>query len=727
MFAYQSDAIPSFHFEKLVSHSHVVPLPTSKFDLTVHLSKEPDGSLQGDFEFDQDLFDQTSVQRWVEAFLSITASLCHHPEQQVAHYPLMDHASQLRLIQSSSGRALEVDSNYRVFTQAFEEQAKRTPEAIALICDETVMRYKELDHASNQLARYLLNQGTQTDQVIGILIDRSPNMIISMLAILKAGAAYLPLDANYPTERLYYMLSDSGAIGLLCTRDTLEILNTDVKGLTLPPTWILDDLDVIEQVQTFSTHRLLDSERTAPLTPNNLVYVMYTSGSTGRPKGVSFLHGSMGNLVHWKEHVLPAQAPRVLQYSPVGFDASAQEIASALCSGATLVLIDEQSRKDSRALLEHIQAKNVDHLYTPFVVLSSLAETRNAFNGKAWPTDIFTAGEQLQITPDIRAAFLAHPKSRLHNFYGPTEAHVVSNYSLPADPNDWMEFPPIGEPIDNTQLYILDAHLNLIPDGIVGELYIAGMGLARGYLGKAGMTAEKFIACPFTEAGARMYRTGDLARRQDGQIIYLGRVDDQVKLRGYRIEMGEIEAALLKHFDCFSHVAVIARDVNHIKTLVAYYVSYPQQSCPTDSELKARLTTFLPDYMVPSYYLEVEKLPLTPNGKLDRRALPLPIGRGEEKVYRAPVSANEILLCTLFSEITGTPAVSVDDSFFAIGGHSLLAMRLIAKLRSLHGKVLPLRTLFEYTTPETLAPHLESLEDDEEPMLIRGSGRITEN
>jgi acyl carrier protein len=184
---------------------------------------------------------------------------------------------------------------------------------------------------------------------------------------------------------------------------------------------------------------------------------------------------------------------------------------------------------------------------------------------------------------------------------------------------------------------------------------------------------------------------------------------------------------LLKHFDCFSHVAVIARDVNHIKTLVAYYVSHPQQSCPTDAELKARLGTFLPDYMVPSYYLEVEKLPLTPNGKLDRRALPLPIGRGEEKVYRAPVSANEILLCTLFSEITGTPAVSVDDSFFAIGGHSLLAMRLIAKLRSLHGKVLPLRTLFEYTTPETLAPHLESLEDDEEPMLIRGSGRITEN
>jgi amino acid adenylation domain-containing protein len=727
LFAYQSDAIPTFQFENLRCHSHVVPLPTSKFDLTLHLSKEPDGSLQGDFEFDLDLFDQTSVERWVEAFLSITTALCHHPEQHVGHYSLMETASQMRLIQSSAGKELELNSNYLVFTHAFEEQVKRTPEAIALIYEETVMRDKELDQASNQLARYLLEQGTQTDQIIGLLIDRSPTMIISMLAILKAGAAYLPLDTNYPAERLEYMLSDSGAVGLLCTRSYLEILNKDGQGRTLPPTWIIDEKHVIEQVQSYPTHQLLHSERSAPLTPDNLVYVMYTSGSTGQPKGVSFLHGSLGNLVNWKEHVLPAQAPRVLQYSPVGFDASAQEIASALCSGSTLILIDEQSRKDSRALLEHIQAKNVDHLFTPFVVLSSLAETRNAFNIGAWPRDIFTAGEQLQITPEIRSAFLAHPESRLHNFYGPTEAHVVSNYSLPVDPNDWTEFPPIGEPIDNTQLYILDSHLNLVPDGVVGELYIAGIGLARGYLGKAGMTAEKFIACPFAEVGARMYRTGDLARRKNGQIIYLGRVDDQVKLRGYRIEMGEIEAALLKHFDCFSHVAVIVREVNQLKTLVAYYVSHPLQSCPKDSEIKARLATFLPEYMVPSYYLEIDKLPLTPNGKLDRRALPLPIGRGDEQVYRAPISENEILLCSLFSEITGTPTVSVDDSFFAIGGHSLLAMRLIAKLRSIHGKALPLRTLFEYTTPETLAPHLETLEEDEEPMLIRGSGRITEN
>jgi acyl carrier protein len=273
----------------------------------------------------------------------------------------------------------------------------------------------------------------------------------------------------------------------------------------------------------------------------------------------------------------------------------------------------------------------------------------------------------------------------------------------------------------------LDASLNVVPDGIVGELYIAGIGLARGYLGRPGMTAEKFIACPFNASGARMYRSGDLARKKDGQIYFLGRADEQVKLRGFRIEMGEIEAALLKYFDCFTQVAVIASEVNGIKSLIAYFAVYPGHTAPDHSLLCRTLGAHLPEYMVPSYFLAVERLPLTQNGKLDRRALPVPEGRSREHAYRAPRTENEILLCQLFAEITGTDVVSVDDSFFSIGGHSLLAMRLIARLRTQCGTVLPLRTLFEFTTPESLAPHLESLEDDDEPMLIRGFGRIIEN
>jgi len=727
MFAFQSDAIPRFSLQGLACRSQVVALPTAKFDLTLHLSKESDGSLLGDFEFDADLFDQSSVLKWADAFYSVTASLCLNPEQSVTLLPLMDPAAQQACIARSSGEHVTIEPEYLVFTQAFEAQVEREPHAIALIADHETMSYRELDQASNRLARYILQQGVQTDQIVGILIDRSPAMIIAILATLKAGAAYLPLDSNYPSVRLSYMLTDSRAIALLCTRHRYDALLSEDSDIALPPAWVLDDLDVANHISTLSTDSLTRDELKVPVSADNLVYVMYTSGSTGLPKGVSFLHGALGNLVKWKEGHLPSTTPRVLQYSPVGFDASAQEIASAFCCGAALVLVDEECRRDSRALLEHMHAQKVEHLFAPFVVLASLAEARNSFDHEGWPQAVFTAGEQLQITPEIRSAFMAHPKSRLHNFYGPTEAHVVSNFSLSADPTEWNEFPPIGEPIWNTQLYILDASLNVVPDGIVGELYIAGIGLARGYIGKPGMTAEKFMACPFGEPGTRMYRTGDLARRCDGQIYFLGRADEQVKLRGFRIEMGEIEAALLKYFDCFAQVAVIARDVNAIKSLIAYFVTYPNQTAPDHSMLCKTLAAHLPEYMIPSYFLAVDSLPLTPNGKLDRRALPVPEGRTRENAYRAPTTDNEILLCQLFSEITGTEQVSLDDSFFAIGGHSLLAMRLIARLRSENGTVLPLRTLFEFTTPESLAPHLDSLEDDDEPMLIRGFGRITEN
>jgi amino acid adenylation domain-containing protein len=727
MFAFQSDAIPRFSLEGLACHAEAVSLPTAKFDLTLHLSKGADGSLLGDFEFDQDLFEPLNVAKWVDAFYNLTSALCLRPEHHVTLLPLMDRQAQDACLAASAGEPIVVQTEYLVFTKAFEAQARRQPEAIALVSDGETMTYRALDQASNRLARFMLEQGVQTENIVGILLDRSPAVIIAILATIKADAAYLPLDANYPVARLTYMLDDSRAIALLCTRNRYEALLSQTLDTTLPAVWLLDDPQVLDHIQTLSDASLTENERAVPVTADNLVYVMYTSGSTGKPKGVSFLHGALGNLVKWKEDRIPSDRPRVLQYSPIGFDASAQEIASALCAGATLILIDEASRRDSRALLEHMHVQKVEHLFAPFVVLASLAEARNSFDLQGWPQAVFTAGEQLQITPELRAAFMAHPESRLHNFYGPTEAHVVSNYSLSEDPADWEEFPPIGEPICNTQLYILDASLNVVPDGIVGELYIAGIGLARGYLGRPGMTAEKFIACPFNASGARMYRSGDLARKKDGQIYFLGRADEQVKLRGFRIEMGEIEAALLKYFDCFTQVAVIASEVNGIKSLIAYFAVYPGHTAPDHSLLCRTLGAHLPEYMVPSYFLAVERLPLTQNGKLDRRALPVPEGRSREHAYRAPRTENEILLCQLFAEITGTDVVSVDDSFFSIGGHSLLAMRLIARLRTQCGTVLPLRTLFEFTTPESLAPHLESLEDDDEPMLIRGFGRIIEN
>jgi amino acid adenylation domain-containing protein len=726
MFAFQSDATPTFSFQGIACESKIINSSTTKFDLTLHLNKELDGTLQGEFEFDQSIFEPSSVVHWLDAFYMLTTALCQDPTKPIALLPITTETEKTKLIADSAGETVIIDPEFLVFTQALESQVRRTPNATAVVSNLDVMTYSELDKASNQMARYILEQGIKTDQIIGVLIDRSLEMVVSIIAIIKAGAAYLPLDINYPTPRLSYMLKDSQAVALLCSRRRLEAFNLFTADLYLPPTWVLDDVDVAKSIASKSTSILLQSELSNRVNEDNLVYVMYTSGSTGKPKGVSFLHGALGNLVKWKAATLPSDAPSVLQYSPMGFDASAQEIASALCNGSPLVLIDEESRRDSRALLKHMHTQKIAHLYAPFVVLSSLAEVRNSFDDQGWPDEVFTAGEQLQITPEIRSAFTAHPRSRLHNFYGPTEAHVVSHYSMSDNPANWTEFPPIGTPVFNTQLYILDRVLNVMPDGMEGELYIAGRGLARGYLGKPGMTAEKFIACPFSQSGARMYRTGDLARRRNGQIEYLGRIDEQVKLNGYRIEMGEIEAAVLLYFDCFSQVAVIAREVNGIKSLVTYFVLYSGQKAPERSQLRTILAKHLPEYMVPSYYVAVEALPMTPNGKLDRIALPVPQGRNSEQVYREPLTENEILLCQLFSETTGTKLVSVDDSFFAIGGHSLLAMRLISRLRSQSGIILPLRTLFEFTTPESLALNLVTQDEDDEPMLIKGGGRISE-
>jgi len=727
MLAFQHNAAPLFALQDIDCSSKVLSSKTAKFDLTLHLNKDMNGALTGSFEFDSDLFDPTSVSAWVHAFSELSAKLPAHIEQPLHALPLLSKEAESQVIGNSSGDLVEIPEQYLTFTKTFEAHAQLYPDAIALVTDDSVMTYQVLDLESNRLARYLIKQGVKTDQVVGVLVERSPNLIIAILAIVKAGAAYLPLDPNYPSSRLAFMLQDSGAIALICTHHQYQSVFDQTDQASLPALWFLDDQDSIMHLAGISTDHLTQDELNTPVTEDNLVYVMYTSGSTGIPKGVSFIHKALSNLVKWKQDFLPSGSPRVLQYSPIGFDASAQEIASALSCGASLVLVDEDTRRDPKALLEHMEQHKVQHLFAPFVILASLAETSSSFSKTAWPEAIFTAGEQLQVTPEIRSVFLQNPDSRLHNFYGPTEAHVVSNYSLEDDPNEWSLLPPIGTPIWNTQLYILDASLNPVPDGVVGELYISGSCLARGYLNRPALTSERFIACPFLEAGSRMYRSGDLVRRSKGQIHYLGRIDQQIKLRGFRIELAEIEASLLHDFKCFAKVAVIAREINGINNLIAYCTLYKDQLMPNVITLKSTLAVNLPDYMIPTYFVEMEDLPLTQSGKLDRRALPTPEAQSDTRPYREPQTTNEILLCQLFAEITGRDTVSVDDNFFALGGHSLLAMRLVAWLRSRHDIDLPLRTLFEFSTPESLAPHLESIDSDNvEPTLIRGSGRMTE-
>ncbi|MFY9137450.1 amino acid adenylation domain-containing protein [Zwartia sp.] len=733
MFAFQADASEPFRLGDLQTQQEILSSAAAKYDLTLHLRPEVDGSLSGSLEYDCDLFDIKTVERWARAFETLTAALATQPEATLQTLPLMDPVNYEETLSLGRGESVKLDENVLTLSGAFERQVLLTPEKIALECKDQSLTYEELNTRANKLAHYLIHAGIRCDDVVAMMLDRTPDLIIALLAINKAGAGYLPLDVDYPKNRLSFMLSDSRASIVLTQNSHLSMLSEILQlGELSTRTLCLDLQDVGEDIATQPTRNVHDGERSAPLTPDQLVYMMYTSGSTGNPKGVGFLHRSLMNLVQWQHAVIPSEALRVLQYSPISFDASAQEIAWAYSKGATLVLVDNETRRDSRALAQYIQDHKLDHLYAPFVVLNNLADAKQSFDIEGWPEAVFTAGEQLQITPAIRAAYQTHPDSRLHNLYGPTEAHVVSYYSMDKDQSKWEEFPPIGYPIWNTDLYILDATLEPVPDGILGELYLAGVGLARGYFNRGGLTAEKFIANPFGAPGTRMYRTGDIAvRLANGAIQFLGRADDQVKIRGFRIELGEVESALLNECPELSKVAVIARQVGQAskdKRLVAYVVGHADQPVRDAAQLRLALLKILPDYMVPAHFVVMEKLPLSPAGKLDRRALPDPIlhagAEGANKVSILPNNENERLLVRLFQEITEIAEVSTDDSFFAIGGHSLLAMKLVARVRQETEKTLPLRSIFEHPTPQQLAVYLDGITKQSRRRIQSGMGRI---
>ncbi len=733
MFAFQADAATPFTLGNLLTEQEILGSASAKYDLTLHLRPADDGSLVGSFEYDCDLFDTESVERWARAFESLTYALASQPESPLLLLPLMDEVSRTHTLAAGRGAQVMLDESELTLSGAFEKQVLLTPANIALEFQDQRLTYQELNARANQLAHYLIHAGIRCDDVVAMMLDRSPDMIVALLAINKAGAGYLPLDVDYPVSRLAYMTSDSRAKIVLTQTHHLDMIREVIAQHSLgTQTLCLDHKELCEEISTQSKKDVTNRDRSVPLTPDQLVYMMYTSGSTGHPKGVGFLHRSLMNLVKWQHAVIPSHALRVLQYSPISFDASAQEIAWAFSKGATLVLVDNETRRDSRALAQYIHDHKLDHLYAPFVVLNNLADAKQSFEVEGWPEAVFTAGEQLQITPAIRAAYQAHPKSRLHNLYGPTEAHVVSYYSMDEDQTKWEEFPPIGYPIWNTDLYILDASLEPVPDGILGELYLAGVGLARGYFNRPGQTADKFIANPFGEPGSRMYRTGDIAvRLPNGAIQFLGRADEQVKIRGFRIELGEVEAVLLKICPALSKVAVVARQVgetNKDKRLVAYLVGQPGQTLPDASQLRLALLQTLPDYMVPAHFVVLEKLPLSPAGKLDRRALPDPVsmnGSGAiEKTRIAASTDSERLLVRLFQEITECHEVSADDSFFAIGGHSLLAMKLVARVRQETEKTLPLRSIFEHPTPQQLAVHLDGITKQSRRRIQSGMGRI---
>ncbi|HIP97643.1 MAG TPA: amino acid adenylation domain-containing protein, partial [Anaerolineae bacterium] len=704
--------------ESLALEQRVAP-----FDLLL-LMAEAGGELVAAVEYNTDLFDAVTIQRLLGHFQTLLESIVADPNQRISTLPLLTEAEQRQLLVEWNDTTTDYPQDQCIH-ELFETQVERTPEATAVVFEKEQLTYGELNRRANQLAHHLQKLGVGPETLVGICVERSPEMIIGLLGILKAGGAYVPLDPDYPRERLVFMLEDARVPILLTQSHLLERLEVkrktqDVKRSTqyaIRDTLCLDaDWETIAQESA--------ENPTSGVTAENLAYVIYTSGSTGTPKGVAMRHRPLYNLLSWqlRNWTLPNGA-RTLQFAPLSFDVSFQEIFSTWCSGGTLVLISEGMRQDIARLLRSLTDEKIERLFLPFVALQHLAE---ATDGQAVSAttlgEVITAGEQLQITRSIASLFGTLEGCTLHNQYGPSESHVVTAFTLMGSPSDWSALPPIGRPIDNTQIHLLDKHLQLVPIGVPGELYIGGDSLARGYLNRPGLTAERFLPDPFSEEpGARLYKTGDLARYlPDGNIEFLGRADHQVKIRGFRVELGEIEAVLGGH-PALREVVVLAReDGSGSKRLVAYVIP-AQKPVPTVSELRDFLKEKLPEYMVPSAFVTLEALPLTPSGKVDRRALPAPDGaRPElEGAFVAPRTPVEKELAGIWTQVLGVERVGIYDNFFDLGGHSLLATQVISRVRTTYQVDLPLRRLFETPTVAGLAALIaQSLAEQEDSAQV---------
>ena len=664
--------------------------------------------MEATFSYSSDLFDAATIGGMIEHFRILLEAAAQDGEFLISRMPLLSEAEKRQLLVEWNNTTVDYPADKCVH-QLVEAQVERTPNAVAAVFNGKSLTYHELNQAANQLARYLVAKGVRAGSLVAIFMDRSLNMLVAVLAIIKSGAAYVPLDPAYPRDRLSFMLSDSSPTVVLTQQKLLDQLPPDASNATCIDTaW--DDIakQSGENIQTAATRE-------------NLVYVIYTSGSTGKPKGVCLPHRALANLIFWQldhSHLLPGS--RTIQFTSLSFDVSFQEIFSTWCSGGALVSISESLRRDPYALLRFLREENIARLFLPFIALQHLAEmAQEEENLPGHLLEIVTAGEQLQVTRQLIAFFRRMPQCSLYNHYGPSETHVVTSFQLTGTPDTWPTLPAIGKPIANTQIYILDPFLSPVPAGVSGELYIGGVSLAKGYLNRPELTSERFVADPFASApGSRLYKTGDVARSlPDGNIECLGRSDHQVKIRGFRIELGEVESALAQHHAIGQAVVVVREYVPGDKRLVAYLV--PAAEGLDIAEVRRFLAKSLPEYMVPSSFSILPAFPLTPSGKIDRRSLPLPSPEVRNRAdVILPRNQQESLLASIFQKVLNTDSVSITDNFFDLGGHSLLAARMLAEVRKATGREIPLSALFRGPTVESLSQLLDEHENASEPLAL---------
>ena len=699
MFALQNAPVSVLELPGLTLRPQEFDSGSTRFDLECHLREAGEG-LRGLISYSTDLFDEATVQRLAAHFQTLLEAAAAAPATRVSSLPLLKEDERRRLLVEWNDTAEEFGARSLCVHRLFEEQAARTPEAAAVRFGGEELTYAELNRRADRLARHLRALGVGPDEVVGVCLERSFEMVLGVLGVLKAGGAYMALDPQYPAERLRMMIEDAG-VRVLLTQESLKgLLPCGVARVVL-----LDD-------GQFEVGREDESGLDVEVSPDNLAYIIYTSGSTGRPKGVAMAHRPLANLLGWQSNRTGVnRRPRTLQFASLSFDVSFQEIFSTLCAGATLVLIEEERRRDAGELLRLIDGQGVERLFLPFVALQSLAEAseREGIVPRAL-REVITAGEQLKATRQVRALFAKLERCVLDNQYGPSECHVVSAHMLEGESGAWPELPPIGRPVSNARLYLLDARLEPVPVGVRGELYIGGECVARGYLNRPALTAEKFVPDPFsTRPGGRMYRTGDLARHlEDGKIEFLGRADSQVKVRGFRIELGEIESELRRLPSVRDCVVAAREDTPHDKRLVAYLVTEEGETFAA-ADLRARLKEHLPDYMIPSAFVTLERLPLTPSGKVDRRALPAPDGghSGGAEGYVMPRTFLERQLAAICEDILGRSPVGTDDDFFNLGGHSLTATRIVSRVYEELRVRVTLRSFFADPTVRGLAAEIE--------------------
>nr|QEO74316.1 AMP-dependent synthetase and ligase [uncultured bacterium] len=752
----------------LAAEAEEVGAGAAKFDLTVSV-REEGGTLSGSLVYSADLFDEATAARLAAHFERLLRAAADDPSRRLSALPLLSEGERRRQVEewNRTGRDFGAE---QTLDRLVSEQAGRTPGAVAVVSGEEQVSYGELDARAETLGRYLRVLGVGAESRVGVLMERSVAMVVAILGVLKAGGTYVPLDSEYPEARLRWMAEDAGVVAVV----TEAGLRAAAAGLGVAEVVCLDreweqiggqagaavgeESYASEAGEVPATVGVAASR--AVVDPGQAAYVIYTSGSTGQPKGVVVTHHNIVNHLRWRQHAYPlSPADAFLHKAPPGFDIAVWELFAPLSAGARSVLAEPGGQRDAGYLAGLMAAGGVTVAHFGPAMLGAVAG-EEALGGCVGLRHVFCGGEPL--TGGLARAFTRRARwARVHQQYGPTEATVDAtawewtgrgdDEGGEGDGGDGASVIagvrvgegraveggrggesgvgvrdvggvggegvrlPIGRPIANTQAYVLDRHLEPVPVGVAGELYIGGAGVARGYLNRPALTAEKFIPDPFSpEPGARLYRTGDVARwLSDGELVFVGRADEQVKLRGFRVEPGEVEAALEAHPSVDKAVVVMREDTPGDPRLVAYLVGVAGGEAAGASELRRHLAVTLPEYMIPSAFVVLDALPLTPNGKVDRRALPKPDASGEPaRGYVAPRTPTEEMLCGMWGEVLGVERVGVEDNFFELGGHSLLATRLFWRLHETLQVNVPLRALFEHPTVSALSPLVEKLQQE---------------